>query len=174
MKLIEQFSKLFKTSKETYKTLLDFGRFPQRNGILERLPTLKEIEFLKKQPIYKRSYLQPLRTKPAHTKSKSRTEATGPSKVLQRILFLHGFRQNSNKIKKRLGYLLSALKLECNAHVTFLNGTLPYQERVDQDSSNEALKNPIESQRVWYNPSSDFTIYHGKRTELSVIKSKFT
>lgn len=161
---------------DTYKTLLDFGRFPQRNGILERLPTLKEIEFLKKQPIYKRSYLQPLRTKAAHKQPKSKAEASEPPKVLQRILFLHGFRQNSNKIKKRLGYLLNALKVECNAHVTFLNGTLPYQECAGQDSNNEALKNPIESQRVWYNPSSDFTIYHGKRTgpELSVIKSKLT
>lgn len=141
-------------------TLLDFGRFPQRNVILERLPTLNEIAFLKKQPIYKRSFIQPEIRKARKQPKKNKVEATESKKVAQRILFLHGFRQNSNKIKKRLGNLLSALKLECNTHVTFLNGTLPYQERASQEV-NEALKNPIESQRVWYNPSSDFTVYHG-------------
>ena len=152
---------MFKTCRETYQVLFEFGRFPQRNEILERMPTLKEIPYLKRLPLYKRTYLQRIKPIDKQAKKSAPVKDASNKAAPQRLLFLHGFRQNSNKMKKRLSKLLTALKLECNAHVTFLNGTHPYQESVTTDVSGD-LKNPIESQRVWYNPNEDFTIYHGK------------
>ena len=71
------------------------------------------------------------------------------------MLFLHGFRQSSNKIKKRLHYqFVRKIKLESNAHLTFLNGTHPYRAARE----NSEFKNDlslIESQRVWYNLHSE-------------------
>ena len=87
-------------------------------------------------------------------------------KPRQSLLFLHGFRQSSNKLKKRVTKLLNHLKLECNTSVTFLNGTHPYKpngevaEQTKQTLGDLAL-NPIESQRVWFNSDDNAEVYSG-------------
>lgn len=161
----EQFSKFLKTQNDYFEVLKKFGRFPHRNTLLKRESTKEELKFLlikRHQPLYRRSLLSPTLSEP----KKVQQQQPRPKKVsnlpFQNLLFLHGFRQNSNKIKKRLKNLITYLKNECNTHVTFLNGTHPYQEiKSTIDTPSMALKNPIESQRVWYNPNADSSIYHG-------------
>ena len=86
--------------------------------------------FLKKS---QHSYAKSVRR--AEEMNKTKNESTQSFKEndkvrlpTQNILFLHGFRQSANKIKKRLNFpLLKKLKLEANAQITFLNGTHPYK-----------------------------------------------
>ena len=153
--------------------LTSFGRYPQRNELLGRTSTRYEQIFLKK---HKHSYAKsvlplkrtqhiPLFQKPIDSKAKL---------PYQKLLFLHGFRQNGNKIKKRMSKTLNYLKTECNAHVHFLNGTHPYvpqgeaAQQIKTTLGEQAL-NPIESQRVWYNSSDDATIYVGLDESLDHV-----
>ncbi len=157
--------------------LTKFGRYPQRNILLKRESTKEELQFLfskRMQPAYKK-FLMPVDLSVERKLSKNKSTIAQKTIPFQSLLFLHGFRQNANKVKNRLGKLRSMLKNECHTHITFLNGTHPYQEPSKTDSETN-LKNPIESQRVWYNPNSDSSIYNGIEEAyahvLSHIKSR--
>ena len=107
-------------------------RYPQRNELLNRESTKEEIAFLKK---CKHNFAKSTKKAEASQKNQKETETNSTSKEtnkvklpMQNILFLHGFRQSANKIKKRLHYsLVKKLKIAANVHVTFLNGTHPYK-----------------------------------------------
>ncbi len=100
--------------------------------MLDRESTKEEIVFLKK---YKNSFAKSTKKTELSIKNHKLNEVNSadkqtnkPKLPMQNVLFLHGFRQSANKIKKRLHYsLVKKLKIEANVHITFLNGTHPYK-----------------------------------------------
>jgi len=154
----DKFSKLYATQKKSYEVLTNFGRYPQRNLLLKRRSTIDELKYLSSKS---KTILLPTELSADHKVPKPPPKTSKKTSApFQTLLFLHGSRQNANKIKNRLTKLRNMLKNECNAHITFLNGTHPYHEPSDT-ASESSLRNPIESQRVWYNPTSDSSIYQG-------------
>lgn len=145
-----------KKATNTFEILKKYGRFPQRNFLLDRSSTRDEQCFIKSNKFKFHNLYVPATQK--NLKKKNVKPILESKLPFQRLLFLHGFRQNANKIKKRLNRLLNTLKVESNTHVTFLNGTHPYTEKTEENSD-ISLKNLIESQRVWY--YSESSVYHG-------------
>lgn len=156
-----------------------FGRYPQRNLLLGRESSQEELEFLQKSKhTFVRSVLplksgnsRPNGSKQAVKLASNENDKTMPN---QRLLFLHGFRQSANKLSKRLSYIVSRLKKECNAHVTFLNGTHPYRPKGEMASQlvetlGQSVLAPIESQRVWFSSSDNAEIYEGIDESLAYV-----
>jgi uncharacterized protein (DUF924 family)/predicted esterase len=167
-----QFIKYYQFAKVQCGVLIKFGRYPHRNFHFNRETTGEELEFLERgkhnfvksvMPLQrpslsiKTSFEIGLPNKKPVVQMTTANTARGAKLPRQKILFLHGFRQNANKAKKRLGRLINALKNESNAHVTFLNGTHPYKPSGVNNSDNEL--NPIESQRVWFYVNEDASEY---------------
>jgi uncharacterized protein (DUF924 family)/Ran GTPase-activating protein (RanGAP) involved in mRNA processing and transport/predicted esterase len=127
---------IYKRSKKQYDVLFKYGRYPNRNELLHRDSTPGEKKYLKKKKnkIFK--------------SDEKRIDTEMP---FQNILFLHGYRQSSNKIKKRVSVpLVQKIKTNLNAQITFLNGTHPYKPTITNTVNSFDL-NMIESQRCWYN-----------------------
>lgn len=169
-----QYMKEFQSCKVHLGLLKKYGRYPHRNFLLDRESTRDELEFLERS---KHNFVKSVQAvkKPAgptifqiQAKSITKTEKEKQKSnyPFQNLLFLHGFRQNSNKIKKRTSKLINYLKNECNIYITFLNGTHPYKadgeiaNQLETTLGGNAL-NSIESQRVWYNSDDNAEIYSG-------------
>lgn len=181
-----QFEKYYTSSNTHLGLLLKYNRYPHRNSLLNRESTREELEFLQRSKHNFVKSVQPLSKPPAHAfqliNSSQSTSKPKPSKQnsqlpFQNILFLHGFRQNSNKLKKRVNKLIRTLKLECNAHIKFLNGTHPYipkGEIASQMSSTlgQDTLNPIESQRVWFNSDDSAEVYYGLEQSIDHVLSE--
>ena len=151
------FLKLFNSATALKELLLKYDRYPHRNSLIGRESTQDELHFLKR---YRHTFVKSVQREVVKTQKPPKQDVLKPksNEAPQRLLFLHGFRQSSNKIKKRLSRMTRFLKQECNAHVFFLNGTHPYQQTMAEDT---AAVNQLESQRVWYNSNADSTIYEG-------------
>ncbi|CAF0841622.1 unnamed protein product [Brachionus calyciflorus] len=168
-----QFSKYYYSSKTHVEILEKYGRYPHRNFLLNRQITEEESKFL---ITAKHNFMRSVKpTTPSEIKIKKPLSQEVKNLPLQKILFLHGFRQNSNKIKKRIGFILQTLKQECNTHCNFLNGTHPYKpvgeiaDQIDSTLGDDYL-NPIESQRVWFISNDSNDTYDGLDESLENIK----
>lgn len=188
------FLKYLQSARVHYDLLLKYGRYPHRNMLLGRESTSEELEFLQKSKhTFVRSVL-PLKSLDASKEESKRdknkqsmtttTTDEAASKVkeknnnnvapYQRLLFLHGFRQNANKLRKRLGGMLAKLKNACNAQVIFINGTHPYRPNGETATQLESslgpdLLMPIESQRVWFNSDDDGRVYTGIDESIAYV-----
>jgi uncharacterized protein (DUF924 family) len=171
------FIKYAKTANYLYDILNKFQRYPNRNQLFNLQSSDKEKSFLSKsRPGFTNLVIAP-RSRPSNIKVKTEGLTSQQQFPYQKILFLHGYRQNSHKIKQRLQKLVRLLKINYNAHITFLNGTHPYIKPGNPDNNQyslipdeekqnfEKLKedftqkssqfNAIEAQRVWYNTNNE-------------------
>lgn len=180
------YHKYLQSAKTHYDLLQRFGRYPQRNLLLERESSPDELDFLvKSKHTFVRSVM-PLKILDANKSKvpKSTAKATATATKVktkapyQRLLFLHGFRQNANKLRHRLSGLLNKLKTECNAQVIFLNGTHPYRPNTggetvstttDEPSRGSQTLMPIESQRTWFNSDDDGRVYSGMDESIAYV-----
>ncbi|RNA15578.1 leucine rich repeat [Brachionus plicatilis] len=87
------------------------------------------------------------------------------SLVQKKILFLHGLRQNSNKLKKRTSNLAKVLR-ECNVKVAYLDGTHPYRSG---NGNNSDSVSAIESQRAWYQYDENNKVYIGLEESIEYV-----
>ncbi len=144
----EIYQRYFNTSKKHFDVLVKYGRYPHRNELLNRESTPDEIDFLKKT---KHNFVKSVKRHEQNDKVDKIEKETCNKIPFQNILFLHGFRQSSNKIKKRLHFpLVRKIKTNSNAQISFLNGTHPYKP-ILTNTDNYSDLNMIESQRCWYN-----------------------
>lgn len=173
----KKFEKYYKPAELHRDLLLKFGRYPHRNLLLERVSSEEELEFLEhSKHTFVRSVL-PAKKQLIKLKSSDQNQILKKQKSTlpyQRLLFLHGFRQSSNKLRKRLTSILNKLKDQCNAHVTFLNGTHPYVPNGEVATQMESSMGvnaimPIESQRIWFNSEDNAQVYKGIDESIDYI-----
>lgn len=173
--------KYLQSARVHYDLLVKFGRYPHRNLLLGRDSSPEELEFLQKSKHTFVRSVMPLKSLDASkslnepkTSAKVKEKQTQPTVPYQRLLFLHGFRQNANKLRKRIGGMLERLKKVCNAQVIFLNGTHPYRPSGETASQLEAtlgpdMLMPIESQRIWFNSEDDGRVYTGLDESIAYV-----
>lgn len=182
---------IYQSFKSHHEMLAKFGRYPHRNIVLGRESTPEETEYLMnsnqsfvrsvlpvKKPVSANFELQ-TRKKPESKKTTATVNDSAKYLPAQKILFLHGFRQNANKLKKRTNKLTSALSQQSNTKVRFLNGTHPYMpkgEIVDQlkNTFGDDAVNPIESQRIWFNTDDEALYYENIEESISHVVSHAT
>lgn len=162
-------TKYNKTLQVHNEILKKFGRYPQRNQLLNRKSTLEEIEFLKK---YKNSFAKsvlPLKSSTSNNNSMEIKRDLYPSSRSppQKLLFLHCSRQNSTKFKHIIDKTVKLIKKECNAHFIYLNGTHPFE---DPTSYVKTEFNLIKHQkRAWYKSVNDGNNYEGIEESLVAV-----
>lgn len=171
------FTKYYNSSKVHYELLLKYGRYPHRNLLLGRESSQDELDFLQKSKhTFVRSVL-PLKDPNSDKKPQANKKNDINKRLMlpyQRLLFLHGFRQSANKLRKRLSYMINRMKTDCNAHVTFINGTHPYRPNGDTANQMESTLGPnvlmpIESQRIWFNSDDNAQVYNGIDESIAYI-----
>jgi uncharacterized protein (DUF924 family)/Ran GTPase-activating protein (RanGAP) involved in mRNA processing and transport len=174
-------SGLIKTAKvadEHVNILKKFGRYPHRNTILGRVPTIEEIDFMgsKKLPHWMKS----VSSSGPQKKQEVIVEEKAPEHVKNKlkILVLHSNRQTAQSFKEKTERYLGR-KLAHIADLTYPNAPKPYEPSGESKyiiKRNEYSNVPNAGQGlVWWNASDDpkTMLYNGLDDSLIYIDSLF-
>ena len=179
------FAKYYEKFERQHALLAEFGRYPHRNELLGRRSTLDELKHLartKSGPLCRSVLAWPSPSEQQHKASKHNNNNNQQQQQKQanatpkRVLVLHGYRQNANKLMKRTRALAKALKSQCGGgggvQLVYMNGTNAYGDMATQTD------NASESQRVWYEPvetpanQTSTVVYQGIERSLDHIATE--